>query len=317
MNNAVDKLEFFDWNWQSYSILRADPELKKQQEQLLWETGLRAGEAGLEYSFIPTKTMERLETRLFNLYEKIQVVDNTIILCNEVFNTSKIEGAKTTLLRTQQLHDGAKIDHSNFFSESMILGGFCATKYLSGCWNEVSLDSLLEVWNILTDGACDNESIKGERFRIGHVVVGNHSGLNPNLIEQAMQCWLEYYNGNALMEHPFIKAALLHFSFEFIHPFCDGNGRTGRLLTNNFLIKEGLEKIKAVSFSRSIEKRRIMYDAALEEGDNPHADCTYFIEYMLGIFVDAFLDVLEGVGESVSGKAEKSNAFVGSEEVDE
>lgn len=48
---------------------------------------------------------------------------------------------------------------------------------------------------------------------------------------------------------------------------------------NNFLIKEGLEKIKAVSFSRSIEKRRSMYDA----GDNPQTDCTYFIEYMLGI----------------------------------
>lgn len=55
---------------------------------------------------------------------------------------------------------------------------------------------------------CDNESIKGERFRIGHVVVGNHSGLSLDLIEKAMQCWLEYYNNNALMEHSFIKAAL-------------------------------------------------------------------------------------------------------------
>lgn len=62
---------------------------------------------------------------------------------------------------------------------------------------------------------------------------------------------------------------------------------------NNFLIKEGMEKIKAVSFSRSIEKDRLAYDYALSRGDNPQTDCTYFIEYMLNVFVDAFLDVYE------------------------
>jgi len=308
--NATDELKFIDWNWKSYSTLRADPELKRQQERLLWGTGLYEGEDSLEYSFVPTKNMERLETRLLNLYEKIQVVDNTVVLCNEIFSTSKIEGAKTTLLRTQQIHDGAEIDTSNFFSESMILGGFRATKYLNDNHNRVSLDSLIKMWNILTDGACANESIKGERFRIGHVAVGNHMGLNPELIEEAMQNWVNYYNSSILMDHPFIKAALLHFSFEFIHPFCDGNGRAGRLLMNNFLIKEGMEKIKAVSFSRSIEKRRIMYDAALTEGDNSQTDCTYFIEYMLDIFVDAFLDILDDIEQDTKSGAEKSGAFL-------
>ena len=290
---GVLKMNFVDWEWRSYANLRGNIERKRQQERLLWGTGLFEGEDGLEYSFVPTKNMKQLETQLFNLYPKIRVVDNTVILCNEIYSTSKIEGARTTLLRTQQIHDGAEIDDSNYFSESMILGGFRATQYLNDIGNEVTLDSLLEVWKILTQDACDNESIKGERFRTGHVVVGSHAGLNPNLIEDAMRCWVDYYNSDILMEHPFIKAALLHFAFEFIHPFCDGNGRTGRLLMNNFLIKEGMEKIKAVSFSRSIEKRRLAYDFALEEGDNPQTDCTYFIEYMLGIFVDAFLDVCE------------------------
>lgn len=286
-------MNFVDWNWRSYANLRGNPELKKQQERLLWGTGLCEGQDGLEYAFVPTKNMEQLEAQLFDLYPKIKVVDNAVILCNEVFSTSKIEGAKTTLLRTQQIHDGAEIDTSNYFSESMILGGFRVTKYLNDIGNKVTIDSLLEVWNILTDGACDNESIKGDRFRTGHVVVGSHTGLNPDLIEEAMQNWVDYYNSDILCEHPFIKAALLHFAFEFIHSFCDGNGRTGRLLMNNFLIKEGMEKIKAVSFSRSIEKRRLAYDYALDEGDNSQTDCTYFIEYMLGVFVDAFLDVCE------------------------
>lgn len=290
---GVCKMNFVDWNWKSYAVLRRNPELKKQQERFLYGTGLYEGEEGLEYSFVPTKTMEQLEAQLFDLYPKIQVVDNTIILCNEIFSTSKIEGAKTTFLRTQQIHDGAEIDDSNFFSESMVLGGFRATKYLNSIGNQVTLDKLIEVWKILTDGACDNESIKGERFRTGHVAVGKHTGLNPDLIEEAMQNWVDYYNSDILMDHPFIKAALLHFSFEYIHPFCDGNGRSGRLLMNNFLIKEGMEKIKAVSFSRSIEKDRPEYDYAFSRGENPQTDCTFFIEYMLGIFLDAFLDVCE------------------------
>ncbi len=107
-----------------------------------------------------------------------------------------------------------------------------------------------------------------------------------------MQCWAAYYNGWQLEEHPFIKAALLHFAFEFIHPFCDGNGRLGRLLMSNYLIKSGMDKIKAVSFSRSIEKEHMGYYVALDASDNVQTDCTPFIECLLDRFVDAFNDVL-------------------------
>jgi len=126
----------------------------------------------------------------------------------------------------------------------MVVGRFRAAEFLDSVHNQLTIDSLLEVWKILTQDACSNESIKGERFRTGDVVVGGHVGLNPDLIDEAMKHWVDYYNSSNLGEHPFIKAALLHFSFEFIHPFCDGNGRTGRLLMNNFLIKEGMEKLK-------------------------------------------------------------------------
>lgn len=109
------------------------------------------------------------------------------------------------------------------------------------------------MWNILVNGCCDNQSIRGDKFRVGNVQVGKHVGLNYKYIDDAMSNWVDYYNSPILSDHPFIKACILHFSFEFIHPFCDGNGRAGRLLLNNFLIKEGFDKIKAISFSRVIE----------------------------------------------------------------
>lgn len=290
-DNNVNSLEFVDWNWQPYFTLQAFPETRQQQISLLYGTGLYEGD-GLEYSFVPTKRMEILENELYKLYTKIRVVDHSVSLCNEVFSTSKIEGANTTLLRTQQIHDGDEIDQSNFFSESMILGGFKATEYLNKQELFLTLDQVITVWNILVENACANGGIRGDRFRIGHVQVGNHVGLNPELLEEAMQCWVNYYNSSVLQDHPFIKAALLHFSFEFIHPFCDGNGRLGRLLMNNFLIKNGLEKVKGISFSHSIEKDLSGYTNSLNQGDNVYTDCTAFIEYMLAVFFDAFNDVM-------------------------
>lgn len=289
----MEELQFVDWQWEDYQSLRANPEKKKQQINLLYATGLIETVDGIEYTFVPTKKMLELEKNIQNLYEKIHVTDTEIQLCNEVFYTSKIEGAHTTLVHTQKIHEGVETDGS--FSETMVANGFQATKFLNLYPDTFTEEILLKVWKILTDGACNNIDIIGVKYRDGNVQVGNHMGLNPELLEQAMQNWIIYYNSKNLQQYPFIKAALLHFSFEFIHPFCDGNGRCGRLLMNNFLIQHGYEKVKAVSFSRSIEKNRALYDAEFAVSDNVYTDCTSFIEYMLTQMQDAFLDILDGI----------------------
>lgn len=291
-DNQANELKFIDWQWREYKLI-FEEKIKKQQIHNLFYSGLCEGPEGLEYSFVPTTMMLDYEIAIKQLYDKIEVTDNSVALCNEVFYTSKIEGAKTTLLVTQHIHDG-KYTATSDFSENMIASGFKATKYLNVIGNRLDLDVLLKVWDILVEGACQNSSIRGERFRTGNVQVGKHVGLNPQLLDDAMSNWVNYYNSSTLNDHPFIKAALLHFAFEFIHPFCDGNGRCGRLLMNNFLIGQGYDKIKAISFSRSIEQYRLEYDVALAAGDNTYADCTKFIEFILTMMRLAMTDALEG-----------------------
>jgi Fic family protein len=69
--------------------------------------------------------------------------------------------------------------------------------------------------------------------------------------------------------HPIERVTLFHLRFEGVHPFIDGNGRTGRLLLNHELVKDGYPAIN-VKFA----DRRRYYDcftAYHQSGSNPQA----------------------------------------------
>lgn len=293
VHHKKDVIDFIDLQWVPYAILRNNFEHKSKQVSSRYYTGLFEPNDGIEFTFVPTKNMLDYENKLHDLYNSIRIENNEVMLCNEVFYTSKIEGANTTIVRTQQIHDGNPLDESNFFSESMVKSGFEATRYMNLICNRVDNTTIRKCWEILTNNCRNNEDIVGTQYRTGSVQVGNHVGLNHLLLDEMMDSWIRYYNGHYLSNYPFIKAAFLHYTFEHIHPFCDGNGRMGRLLMNNYLISQGYEKIKAVSFSRSIEKDRKEYDVAFTLSDNVYSDCTYFIEYMLITIIDAFEDCLK------------------------
>ncbi len=88
---------------------------------------------------------------------------------------------------------------------------------------------------------------------------------------------LEYSEMNKTM-HPVERAALFHLKLESIHPFIDGNGRTGRLLLNLELMKDGYPAIN-VKFG----DRRRYYDcftAYHESNGNPESMVNLIAEYV-------------------------------------
>ena len=88
-------MKFVDWTWRSYDVLRAVPDMLRKQERLLFGMGLCEGIEGIKYTFIPAKRMEETENILYSLYPGIKTTDHEIVFCNEVFSTSKMEGADT------------------------------------------------------------------------------------------------------------------------------------------------------------------------------------------------------------------------------
>lgn len=297
--------------WMSYSPYHDPEQLKLQRENIL---RLPIENSYGRIGFILSKNIDNLEKYLENISKQIKIEDTETVLDTEVYYTSKIEGARTTKKRTFEIHNGAPINNDDF-SECMIKGNFEAVKLLNLYGNIISEDIICKVWNTLTDGCRDNErlgceipnrrlskssiysneDIQGNLYRNDEVGVygSDFKAIKADNIKSCMDELIDFYNGNILNDRPFIKAAILHFTFETIHPFCDGNGRLGRLLMNNYLINQGIDSCRAVSFSEQIDKNRGLYDGAFTRAENELSDCTPFVEYMLETMSQSYIKALE------------------------
>lgn len=70
---------------------------------------------------------------------------------------------------------------------------------------------------------------------------------------------LERYINTTEADHPLIRAALIHYQFEVIHPFVNGNGRIGRLLVLLFLVGQGILDGCTIGLSTALQLRQPQY----------------------------------------------------------
>lgn len=127
-----------------------------------------------------------------------------------------------------------------------------------------------ESWGVFNEGGME----------IHHVPL--HT-LLPLLVKQ-----LSRYINN-LEAHPVIVSAVSQFVFEKIHPFADGNGRTGRLISFYVLHKSNYDFGGLVSIEKYINKNRGLYYQALE----PSHNCNFFIDFFINAIVSQANQTLE------------------------
>jgi Fic family protein len=100
---------------------------------------------------------------------------------------------------------------------------------------------------------------------------------------------------------PLIKAALAHAQFETIHPFLDGNGRTGRLLTTFYLCKLGILERPVLYLSEYFLRNRQAYYDALEGYHSEKGE--------ISAWLDFFLDGVSLIAEEAIVTSKKINAI--------
>lgn len=95
---------------------------------------------------------------------------------------------------------------------------------------------------------------------------------SKSVIDEALTNLEKYINDDSISSvHPLIKMAVIHVQFESIHPFYDGNGRTGRIIHMLYLVLKGLLDIPVLYLSRFIVQNKSDYYRLLQsvrtEGD--------------------------------------------------
>ena len=155
------------------------------------------------------------------------------------------------------------------------------------------LDGLRSMYDSVTAGEVREEDAPdGERFRKGPVTVTSgqkavHSGVVPeSAINAGLTTMLEQSRDDEIPQ--LVRAVVAHFIFENVHPFYDGNGRTGRFLLAVELSRS-LTPIAWLSLSATIADDKDRYYRAFADAENPlnRGDITPFVVTMLEIIAPA------------------------------
>lgn len=164
--------------------------------------------------------------------------------------------------------------------------------------NPYSIEDLLKAHLTMEMGLSDDAG----RFRSKGVGVASgediiHYAPPAERVPQHMEELFDWLDKTE--EHPIIKSSVFHYEFEFIHPFSDGNGRTGRLWQTLILFKSR-PIFKNLPIENLVYKyRKEYYHAiAVSGGENGY---TPFIEFILGV-IDETLRMKKNSPVSMSDK---------------
>ena len=117
------------------------------------------------------------------------------------------------------------------------------------------------------------------KYRSISVRVGQYSPPPADEVSGLMAELLRWWNTDSKKHSPVISSAILHYRFEAIHPFADGNGRTGRALALWELYRRGFDTHHIFSVDEYYWEDRPAYYAALDRGRKSGEDLTGWLEY--------------------------------------
>lgn len=217
----------------------------------------------------------------------------------EALMSSQIEGTQATL---EDVLDPLIEENTNR-DLSDVINYIKATEYATERLKTLPLCNRLirETHSVLMEGVRGSEKMPGE-FRTSQNWIGGAGSTlrnaryippNPTDMIECMSDLEKYINSTDTLD-PLIRIALIHYQFESIHPFLDGNGRVGRLLITLFLMEKKILTTPALYVSYFLKANRIEYYDRMSEVRR-RGDYEQWIKFFLRAVAESAEDAIHTI----------------------
>jgi Fic family protein len=193
--------------------------------------------------------------------------------------STAIEGNPLTLEQVRALEEGRELSAVEARPKREILNYFAGLRYVEKHAGKRTIrhDDIFDLHRLLAGQVMD----QGEagRYRTIQVRVGRHFPPAAADVSGLMFELLDWWNKRAPALSPVLSSSILHYQFEWIHPFADGNGRTGRALALWELYRRGFDSHHIFSVDEYYWEDRPAYYRALDAVREEGGDLTGWLEY--------------------------------------
>lgn len=210
---------------------------------------------------------DRMLGRLDMYSEHIPNIDLFISMhmLKEATQSTKIEGTQTNMQEALLNKEDVPLDKRNDWAE--VQNYIKAMNDAITKMDELPFSSRLirYVHNVLMQGVRGEHKMPGEFRRsqnwIGGTSISDAIFIPPvfSSIPDLMEDIEKFVHNDNIYIPDLLKIALIHYQFETIHPFLDGNGRTGRLLITLYLVSKNILKCPVLYLSDFLESHRNSY----------------------------------------------------------
>jgi Fic family protein len=194
-------------------------------------------------------------------------------------SSTAIEGNPLTLEQVRAIEEGHEIPATAQRARREVANYFAGLRFVerNAQRSVVTHGEVLRLHRIMAGEVMDQGTVG--QYRTIRVRVGSYVAPPPERVRPMMSDLLEWWNKGAAKISPILSSAIVHHQFETIHPFADGNGRAGRMLSLWELYRRGFDNHHIFSIDEFYWEDRPRYYAALEKVQQRDSDLTSWLEY--------------------------------------